>query len=322
MVKVSVIIPSYRRADRVRDSIESVLAQTFSDLEVIVVDDGSDDGTDKVVEAVEDTRVRYVSHPTNRGGNAARNTGIRHARGDLIAFLDSDDVWEPDKLESQVEHLIRVGPEFGFCTTWILRVDPFGQEISRIEPSPEGRSPFQLWEGNDLGGFSTVLVRKEALQRMGDLDESLASCQDWDCYLRLCRVTSWTVVPRPLVRYVDNPGDAVRITSRRASVISGTRHVFDRFLDHRQEIPSDVARRSLVNFLILFAWTGSLADFTRVCSAIPPSAWDAQLRRVAWTNLRYCLRQSIRAMAPTPDSGQAVRIRPLLLAGRIQGWEP
>lgn len=320
MVHVSVIIPSYRRADQVRTSIESVLAQTLHDLEVIVVDDGSGDGTDKVVQAIDDVRVRYVAHPTNRGGNAARNTGIRHAKADLIAFLDSDDVWEPDKLEAQVDHLARVGPEFGFCTTWILRVDPADQEISRFEPTPEGRSPFRLWEGNDLGGFSTVLVRKEALQRMGDLDESLASCQDWDCYLRLSRVTRWTVVPRPLVRYVDNPGDAVRITSRRAAVISGTRHVFDRYLDHRQEIPADVAQRSLANFLVLFAWSGSVTDFIRVCAAIPVDGWDRQLRRIAWTNFRYCIRQSMRAMAPPPDSGEPSRIRPLLLAGRGQGW--
>ena len=114
--KVSVVIPTYNRAAKVQDAIESVLAQTFSDLEVIVVDDGSSDDTGKVLSEAFGDRIRYYAQ-ANQGASVARNKGIAEARGEWIAFLDSDDLWEKDKLEWQFKALERFGPQCGGCYT-------------------------------------------------------------------------------------------------------------------------------------------------------------------------------------------------------------
>src|SRR5664280_78606 len=112
--KVSVIIPTYNRAAKVRDGIESVLAQTVNDLEVIVVDDGSSDGTGNILGETFGDRIRYYAQ-ANQGASVARNKGIAEARGEWIAFLDSDDLWEKEKLEWQFRALEQFGPRCGGC---------------------------------------------------------------------------------------------------------------------------------------------------------------------------------------------------------------
>ena len=103
---VSVIIPTYNRAARLPMSVESVLNQTYRDLEIIIVDDGSTDLTEDVVRAMSDSRIRYIKHPRNLGGCKARNTGVSNAKGEYIAFQDSDDVWHADKLEVELKALL------------------------------------------------------------------------------------------------------------------------------------------------------------------------------------------------------------------------
>jgi glycosyltransferase involved in cell wall biosynthesis len=114
--KVPVIIPTYNRAANVRNAIESVLAQTFSDLEVIAVDDGSSDDTGRILAEIFGDRIRYYPQ-ANQGASVARNKGIAEARGEWIAFLDSDGQWEMDKLEWQFKALERFGPQCGGCYT-------------------------------------------------------------------------------------------------------------------------------------------------------------------------------------------------------------
>ena len=111
MTQISVIIPTYNRVNLLNRAINSVLRQTFSDFEVIVVDDSSEDDTKAVVETLKDPRIRYICHDENRGAAAARNTGIRVSRGEHIAFLDSDDEWLSKKLELQIDALTK-NPEY------------------------------------------------------------------------------------------------------------------------------------------------------------------------------------------------------------------
>ena len=112
MDKVSIIIPTYNRANVLPASIQSVLQQTDADFELLVIDDGSDDNTDTVVESMNDARIRYLKMPANKGVAAARNEGIRQAKYDYIAFQDSDDYWMPDKLEKQMTFMTQ-NPETG-----------------------------------------------------------------------------------------------------------------------------------------------------------------------------------------------------------------
>src|SRR5208337_529053 len=132
--KVSVVIPTYNRAAKVRSAIESVLDQTFSDLEVIVVDDGSSDDTGKILGAAFGDRIRYFVQ-ANQGASVARNKGIAEAQGEWIAFLDSDDEWERDKLEWQFKALERFGPQCGGCYT-----------DAHFMNHPETQTMFQLGE--------------------------------------------------------------------------------------------------------------------------------------------------------------------------------
>src|SRR3989338_8677774 len=102
MVKVSVIIPTHNRPELLKRAVKSVLNQTYKDLEVIVVDDGLEKRADETVNSFNDSRLKYIQHPEEKGGSAARNTGIKNSSGEFIAFLDDDDEWLPEKLEIQI----------------------------------------------------------------------------------------------------------------------------------------------------------------------------------------------------------------------------
>jgi glycosyltransferase involved in cell wall biosynthesis len=215
--KVSVVIPTYNRAANVQNGIKSVLAQTFSDLEIIVVDDGSSDDTGKTLREVFGERIRYYYQP-NRGASVARNKGVEEARGEWIAFLDSDDFWEKDKLEWQFKALERFGPQCVACYTDV-----------RFFNHPETHTMFQLaresyqHEGtmgvnNDVlrllvrpGGagmvvcLSSFLARTDAMRKIGGFDPSLLYSQDSEFMFRLAMETSFCYVNRPLVLFDRSP---------------------------------------------------------------------------------------------------------------------
>lgn len=119
---VSVILPTYNRAHLVGRAIQSVLDQMYQDFEIIVVDDGSGDNTEEIINGFTDTRIRYVKHQKNKGGSAARNTGIKLAKGKYIAFQDSDDEWLPDKLEKQMKAFKKASDEVGVVYTGFHRI--------------------------------------------------------------------------------------------------------------------------------------------------------------------------------------------------------
>ena len=211
MPVVSVVIPTYNRGSLAGRAVESVLAQTFQDFEIIVVDDGSNDNTESVVKAFCDPRVRYIHHEENRGGSAARNTGIKAARGAYIAFLDSDDEWLPEKLQSQLDTLQELPPCWGGgCTGfWLV------EGTSVVERTPDLPPNLSNWllAHCPLSAGSTLMVRKEILGKIGYFDESLPRHQDWDLLLRLAENYKLAMVKAPLVkRHVGDlpPADKVR----------------------------------------------------------------------------------------------------------------
>jgi glycosyltransferase involved in cell wall biosynthesis len=209
--KVSVVIPAFNRPVPVRRAIESVLAQTCQDLEIIVVDDGSTDATAEAVEAVADRRITLIRHERNRGGSAARNTGIRASSAPFVAFLDSDDEWLPSKLERQLEVFERSSEMLALVYTGAERVFADGS-VSRHTARRRVDLTRALLTENVVGETSVGMVRRNALDAIGGFDESLPSCQDLDLWLRICEQFSADVVPDALVR-VSNGNDSGRITT-------------------------------------------------------------------------------------------------------------
>ncbi|SDD33236.1 glycosyltransferase family 2 protein [Natrinema hispanicum] len=208
---VSVVIPTYNRSEVIGNAISSGLNQTFDDLEILVVDDGSTDQTKKVVSTFTDERVRYIPLAENQGANAARNTGVRQANGDLIAFLDADDEWQSDKIEKQVTRFDEVGADVGLVYTGITRKEIDGPIKDSSVHEFEGDVTRQLLLGNFIGTFSTIMVRKSVFDDVGYLNEPLPSWQDWEFYLRLSTEYNVAAVPEALT--VRRSGAAEQISS-------------------------------------------------------------------------------------------------------------
>jgi glycosyltransferase involved in cell wall biosynthesis len=196
---VSVVMPAFNVDWCVGRAVDSVLAQTQRERELIVVDDGSTDDTAAVLARYGDA-VRAIPQ-ANAGMSAARNAGIRAARGNLIAFLDADDWWKADKLERQVK-LMRERPGIGFCSTAARVVNPEGRLLNVWHcPGPRDDMLRTLFAENAAiaGGCSAVMVRSELLDRVGLFDESLRGFEDPDLWIRLAAVSGYACIDEPLV---------------------------------------------------------------------------------------------------------------------------
>ncbi len=199
---VSVIIPTYNRAELVTRAIGSVLGQTFQDFEVLVVDDGSTDATEAVVGEVGDPRVRYLRQPHNQGVSAARNRGMREARGPFIAFLDSDDEWFPEKLERQVECLRAAPADVGLVYTGVRSETGDGSAWS-FRPEHRGDVYPGILEANPIHSGSSVMIRRNVIRVAGFFDEEIPAIEDFEYWIRIARFHRFEVIPEPLVRYHD-----------------------------------------------------------------------------------------------------------------------
>jgi glycosyltransferase involved in cell wall biosynthesis len=198
---VSVIIPTYNRARYVVEAVESVFAQTFKDYEVIVVDDGSTDNTKQVLEPYRG-RIRYVRQE-NRGLAAARNRGVREARGELVAFLDSDDCWEPRMLEGILKTFEK-HPDVGAVFVAEREMDKDGQPRERVHTK---RSPGLFFTPESMVSKDTgvgcgrpPVVRKKWLDALGGFDESMRSAVDCEMWIRYSFHVPMILHPEPLVR--------------------------------------------------------------------------------------------------------------------------
>ncbi len=209
MPSVSVVIPTHNRARFITRALRSVLDQTFRAFEVLVVDDGSTDDTAGEVSRLEDPRVRLLGHPVNRGAQAARNTGIRAATGEYVAFLDSDDTWMPDKLERQITCLAAAEPEVGVVhAPCLVRVDD--ASLARAVEVPPLRGVIYAELLASPGPvFPTLLVRRACLDAIGPLNESLRAYHEWDTVIRLARHFAFEWVPAPLATYYLHAENAI-----------------------------------------------------------------------------------------------------------------
>ena len=200
---VSVVIPTFNRASYIAQALDSVLHQTYSPLEIIVIDDGSKDNTKEMIKPYLN-RIQYI-YQENKGNAAARNTGIRRAKGKYIAFLDSDDCWLENKIEKQVAFLEGHSDcAFVYCGTHLIdeKGEIVGQRLLQ-----EGEEPtfFNLLAKNRIISLSLVVVRKSSLDQVGELDEALRQSPDYDLYLRLSKKYSYSCINEPLCLYRLHP---------------------------------------------------------------------------------------------------------------------
>ncbi|MEC4802976.1 MAG: glycosyltransferase family A protein [Jaaginema sp. PMC 1079.18] len=205
---VSVIIPAYNAALFIERTLISVLTQTYQNLEIIVVDDGSQDETVAVIEqyAKQDDRILLLQQE-NAGVAAARNFGIRASQGEFIAPIDADDIWYPENIEKQVNCAIAGGEKVGLVYSWSVDIDENDAIRGGFRASDiEGDIYKTLVCHNFLGNASSSLIRRSYLNQVGDYDSNLKAqnaqgCEDWDLYLRLANVADYAVVPEFLVGY-------------------------------------------------------------------------------------------------------------------------
>lgn len=205
MPKVSVIIPAYNAQKFIRQTLDSVLAQTYRDFEIIVVDDGSKDATAEIADSY-GKPIRCL-RKTNGGVSEARNFGFKNSGGDYVAFLDADDLWEPTKLEKQV-CILDETPEIGLCFTAMQRVDENLQPINRVAADyyEDYTEALLLYLCVVTGSCSSAMLRREIIEKAGGFDSKFSTAADWEFWLRVSLLTKFAPVPEYLIKYREVSG--------------------------------------------------------------------------------------------------------------------
>lgn len=250
--KISVVVPSYNREKTIIRCIDSVMKQTYPAFEIIVVDDGSTDRTLDVIEKEYGNKVK-VARQEHKGAQAARNAGIRTAKGNYIAFHDSDDEWLPDKLELQVAELEK-NPDAVVCGNGMIQKD-FGGKMSKAYDGLDKKNskPGKRWayclEGksgyvykqilsNSFCLFPALLTSKKNLLAIGMLDEDVPSFQEWDTAIRLAKEHEFAFIKKPLFIYHLHDGETISKGTKRN--IDGWEYLYDKHqLDMIQQLGTE-----------------------------------------------------------------------------------
>jgi glycosyltransferase involved in cell wall biosynthesis len=242
MSLVSVVIPAHNRAGSIARAVSSVLAQTYPHLEAIVVNDGSTDETARVVEecARTDTRIRLIGYSQNRGAQAARNLGIRAARGEWIAFLDSDDEWLSDSLALRLQLALEGRLQVVHSECYVT--EPGSTELRRFGLPPLQGGVYRKLLQRSGTTFPSLLVSREAMRNIGDLDETIRSFQEWDTAIRLAKYYRFGFVPEPTFIYHRGSADSISKDLRREAM--GYEQVFTK---HRWEVLRYAGPRALAS---------------------------------------------------------------------------
>jgi len=273
---ISIIIPAYNAAATLSATLQSVFQQTWTDFEVIVVDDGSDDATLAIARQFTDPRLKIIAQ-ANCGAAASRNRGFAESTGEYIAFLDADDLWSPDKLAAQLRAL-KENPAAAVAYSWTDWIDEHGERLRRggyHHFSGDVRGP--LLTVNLLENGSNPLIRREAIAAIGGFDPALRASQDWDFYLRLAAHYSFVNVPQVHVFYRVLPGS---ISANLERLEATSRLAIARALDIFPAEFQSFQAASLSNLYIYLTFRALAAATSR-----------ERLRPVArywWQAARYC----------------------------------
>ena len=270
---ISVVIPTFNRARQIQAALKSILEQTYQEIEVIVVDDGSRDGTGEALQQIISRQggngkpVRYFFQP-NQGQSAARNKGVEEARGEWVAFLDSDDVWLPEKLEWQVRAIEQFKGKSCACITDARLVDDLGMDTTVFRESGkryqetlgmESGAARTLAETREPFWVSTLLVRADVAKQVGWFDSHLQYAEDHDFLFRLSLVTSFCYVNMPLClidRSKSPQGSTCRPWDKVEVRLQGSQSMFEKWLKLDSKLPSDVRGTVVQNLRqVHSAWT-------------------------------------------------------------------
>jgi glycosyltransferase involved in cell wall biosynthesis len=326
---VSIVIPTRNRRPLLERALASALAQRSVEVEVIVVDEGSEDGTAAYVGALGDRRVSIVRHEVPRGVAAARNEGLNRAGAAWVAFLDDDDLWAPDKLTAQLEGLA-ANPRSRWSCVGAIEVD---DELRLLEPQPAPARtgaelvPLLLSTNVIPGGGSGVLAETTLVRSSGGFDEELRILADWDAWIRLGLRSPLTAIDRPLVAY----------RRHEASMTTGVQGIREELARVAAKYAAERRRRG-----VEFAWETWLPYIAlmqrRAGLRLAPAAHYAQLAlrtrnpiallramgAVAWPQGIAPLRRRARRPIPPPWRGEAERwLTPIReQASRTHSQEP
>lgn len=240
MPKVSIITPTYNRHDLLKRAIQSVLAQTYEDWEMIIVDDCPDMSAEDIVRQFGDPRLIYIKHEKNKGGAAARNTGIKASAGQFIAFIDDDDVWLPEKLEIQMGQFANTPSDVGFCFSSAYMVMDGGEELKSV---PEGVADYHERALRRFNGFLgiTVVIKKAVLDDVGLWDESFPSHQEIELLIRITKKYKGLGINHPLTRSWLTKGHE-HIGGNLNKRIAGRKMILKKHLSKFQKYPKILAR--------------------------------------------------------------------------------
>lgn len=289
---VDVVIPVHNGAAFIAACLESVFAQTVRPKRVVVVDDGSTDDTVAVVESTRRRHPELILHrlERNRGASAARNAGLRLSDSPLVAFLDADDIWRPEKLEAQLSVFHNDDERVGVVHSAYFLIDEHSVPIvGEFVHEPELRGDVLnaiLFDDYVLSGSaSSVLVKREVLERAGGFDEALYHAEDWDLWARLAAISHIDFTPKPVVGVRVHAGSAQRREQRgRAVAFFFQRlHAYNRWETEYRKHPEFVARlRSQVFELVLGDRLRGLIGADRLFSRLRSS--DLVLARTLFSN--------------------------------------
>lgn len=303
---VSVVIPAYNAAATIDETLRSVRSQTHRELEIVVVDDGSTDATVEIAaeHAAADGRIAIVRQD-NAGVAAARNAGWQHARSDLIAFVDADDLWAPAKVEKQLKALAAAGPKTALVYCWYAEIDA-DSRVAKYQDRVhvEGDVLDAILEGNFVGNGSSALVRRQALVEAGGFEPGLRAagaqgCEDILLYRRIASKHHFALVPEHLVGYrvlANNmSSDSIRMLR---SWILMSDEMLRRHPERRRIIKDGV--RNYADWLMLRALSpGRLGDIPRMTNIMLRRHPDIALKQLSMlpfvvaTRLKGALRRRL-----------------------------
>lgn len=243
---ISVVIPTYNRKFALLKAIDSVLKQTYTKIEIIIVDNGSSDGTEEIVKKIKDNRIKYF-FMKNLGANPARNLGIKKSQGNYIAFLDDDDEWIENKLEKQLER-IKTNEEIGLVYT--------GKKIRYIQDNLEYQSipksnNQNIYMQNFVGTTSSVLIKRNLLESVKGFDCSLPALQDYELWIRLSKITKFSCIKEALVIY-NNDNSLTQISNNTKKYEEAYEYINKKYINNNFDAKIiKKIKNAQINFLIL-----------------------------------------------------------------------